>query len=276
MADEIAADPGTFGFLNFEVPWSLGNGITFEANLPLSALEYTAFFDPLHPTTNLHGVLGAFVAESLTSNVIFGAGVDVINGSAGDDLVLTGAQNDTVRLGNGDDILLAGLGNDTAEGGPGNDLMSGGSGDDTLSGNNGSDVVVGNAGNDTLNGDNGDDALIDGLGSDVANGGRGNDLFFAIQPQVLGIVTSPDVDLFNGDAGDDTLVVRLDPNFYAAEETNVQQNFHAGQTFTLASMNLTITGIEHIVLTTDPFLTEVNVGGDLAARLHEADLFGFV
>ena len=276
MADEIAADPGTFGFLNFEVPWSLGNGITFEPNLPLSALEYTAFFDPLHPTTNLHGVLGVFAAESLTSNVIFGAGIDNITVTAGGDLVLTGAQNDTVRLGDGDDILLAGLGNDTAEGGRGNDLMSGGSGDDTLSGNNGSDVVVGNAGNDIMNGDSGNDALIDGLGSDVANGGNGNDLFFAIQPQLLGGSSITDVDFFNGGAGDDTLVVRLDPNFLAAEQTNVQQNFHAGQTFTLASMNLTITGIEHIVLTTDPLLTEVNVDGALAARLHEADLFGFV
>ena len=275
MADEIAADPGTFGFLNFDVPWSLGNGITFEPNLPLSALEYTAFFDPLHPTTNLHGVLGVFAAELLTSNVIFGAGVDSITGTAGDDLVLAGAQNDTVQLANGNDVLLAGTGNDTATGGQGSDLMSGGAGDDTLSGNSGVDVLAGNSGNDTLNGDNGDDALIDGLGSDVANGGSGNDWFFAIQPQLLGGGVT-DVDLFNGGAGNDTLVVRLDQNFLADEQANVQQNFHAGQTFTFTSMNLTVTGIEHIVLTTDPLLTEVNVTGDLAARLHEADLFGFV
>ena len=72
MADEISADPGTFGFLNFDVPWSLGDGTTFVPNLPSSALEQTAFFDPLHPTTNLHGVLGVFAAKSLTSNTIFG------------------------------------------------------------------------------------------------------------------------------------------------------------------------------------------------------------
>jgi Ca2+-binding RTX toxin-like protein len=220
-------------------------------------------------------VLGAFAAESLTSNVIFGTSDNII-GTDGDDLVLAGAGNNTVQLGEGDDVLLAGLGNDTATGGQGSDLMSGGSGNDIMSGNNGVDVVVGNAGNDTLNGDAGNDALIPGLGSDVANGGRGNDLFLAIQPSVLGGDNFTDVDFFNGGAGDDTLVVRMDPNFLGTEQTNVQNNFHAGQTFTLATMNLTVTGIEHIVLTTDPLLTEVNVSGDLAARLHEADLFGFV
>ena len=54
------------------------------------------------------------------------------------------------------------------------------------------------------------------------------------------------------------------------------QNFQAGQSFKFTSMNLTINGIEQIILTTDPVLTEVNVTGELAARLHEADLFGFV
>ena len=273
MADEISADLGTFGFLNFDVPWSLGNGITFVPNLPPDALEQTAFFDPLHPTTNLHGVLGVFAAESLTSNVIFG-GVNPIIGTAGDDLVLAGAGNNQVQLGAGNDVLLAGLGNDVANGGQGSDLMSGGLGNDDLAGDNGSDVLAGNAGNDLMNGGNGDDALIDGLGSDTANGGNGNDWFFAIQPQLLGGGTT-DVDLFNGGAGFDTLVVQLDPNFLAAEQDNVQ-NFNAGQSFTFTSMKLTITGIENIVLTTDPVLTEVNVTGDLAARLHEADLFGFV
>ena len=42
-------------------------------------------------------------------------------------------------------------------------------------------------------------------------------------------------------------------------------------------MNLTITGIERIVLTTEFGFDDVSLpGGDLGARLHEADLFGFV
>jgi RTX calcium-binding nonapeptide repeat (4 copies) len=272
MADEISADPGTFGFLNFDVPWSFGNGIQFVPNLPLSALEQTAFFDPLHPTTNLHGVLGVFAAESLTSNVIFGTA-----GTDGDDLVLAGAGNNQVQLAAGNDVLLAGLGNDAATGGQGSDLMSGGAGDDTLAGNNGSDVLAGNSGNDTLNGDNGNDALIDGLGSDTANGGNGDDWFFAIQPQLLG-GSGGDTDHFNGGAGFDTLVLLLpDAKTLAAVQADVDAHFVSGHPFTFSSMDLTTTGIERIVLTTKFGFDDVPLpGGELGERLHEADLFGLI
>jgi Ca2+-binding RTX toxin-like protein len=277
MADEISADPGTFGFLNFDVPWSFGNGIQFEPNLPDFALEQTAFFDPLHPTTNLHGVLGVFAAESLTSHTIFGdAGDNPIIGTAGDDLVLAGAGNDQVQLGAGNDVLFAGLGNDVANGGQDSDLMSGGSGNDALAGDNGSDVLAGNAGNDLMNGGNGDDALIDGLGSDTANGGNGNDVFLYTQAQILG-GSGTDIDHFDGGAGFDTLALLLTPETLAIEQANVTANFVPGNTFTFSSVNLTVTGIEKIVLTTQFGFDDVALpGGELGARLHEADLFGFV
>jgi hypothetical protein len=277
MADEVSADPGTFGFLNFDVPWSLGDGTTFVPNLPLSALEQTAFFDPLHPTTNLHGVLGVFAAESLTSHTIFGdAGDNPIIGTAGDDLVLAGAGNDQVQLGAGNDVLFAGLGNDIANGGQDSDLMSGGSGNDALAGDNGSDVLAGNAGNDLMNGGNGDDALIDGLGSDTANGGNGNDVFLYTQAQILG-GSGTDIDHFDGGAGFDTLALLLTPETLAIEQANVTANFVPGNTFTFSSVNLTVTGIEKIVLTTQFGFDDVALpGGELGARLHEADLFGFV
>ena len=190
MADEVSADPGTFGFLNFDEPWLLGNGIQFANNLSPFAppIEQQAgFFDPLHATTNLHGVLGVFAAESLTSHTIFrGAADDVITGTTGDDLVLAGAGNDQVSLGRGKDILLGGLGNDVAEGGQDSDLMSGGAGNDRLPGGIGDDVLAGNSGDDWLEGGNGADALIDGLGSDTLFGGAGNDFFFATLAQLLG------------------------------------------------------------------------------------------
>jgi phospholipase/lecithinase/hemolysin len=277
MADEVSADPGTFGFLNFDVPWSLGDGTTFLPNLPFSALEQTAFFDPLHPTTNLHGVLGVFAAESLTSNTIFGdAGNNSIVGTSGDDLVLAGAGNDRVQLGAGNDIVLAGTGDDVANGGQDSDLMSGGAGNDTLSGDNGSDVLAGNAGNDTMNGGNGDDALIDGLGSDTANGGNGNDVFLYTQAQILG-GSGTDIDHFDGGHGFDTLALLVTPETLAVEQANVAANFVPGNTFTFSSVNLTVTGIEKIVLTTQFGFDDVALpGGELGARLHEADLFGFV
>jgi Ca2+-binding RTX toxin-like protein len=262
MADEISADPGTFGFRSLDQPTLLGNGIVvLGPNLNAPPPEQTAFFDFIHPTTNLHGVLAVFAAESLSSHTVFrGGGNDFINGSPGDDLVLAGDGNDQAWLGGGDDVLLGGLGNDLAHGGRGSDLIAGGAGNDRLSGSGGSDVLAGNAGDDTLNGGSGNDALIDGLGSDRLAGGAGNDLFFATQAQLLG-GSGTDTDHFDGGGGFDTLAVLLDPANPA----------------TLSSMHLTTTGIERIVFTTQFGFTDVpRPGGDLGERLHQADLFGLV
>jgi len=277
MAAEVQQDPGTFGFLNFDVPWSSGDGVHFVPNLSLELLDTTAFFDPLHMTTNLHGVLAVFAAESLSSNTIFaGPSNDPITGTQGDDLVLASAGNDTASLARGNDILLAGTGNDTADGGQGNDLMSGGSGDDHLAGGLDSDVLVGNAGNDTLEGGNNNDVLIDGPGNNMLFGGHGDDYFLFTQPQLVGGAAT-DTSHIDGGQGNDTVVVRVDPTLLITEQTNVQNNFHAGQAFAFTTTHLTVTGVEHIVLTTDPHFANVTLpGGDLGPLLHEADLFGFI
>ena len=144
-----------------------------------------------------------------------------------------------------------------------------------LWGGDGSDVLAGNAGDDALNGGAGDDALIDGLGSDMLFGGAGNDWFFATQPRLLG-GGGTDIDHFDGGAGFDTLAVLVDKTSLAAEQAAVA-NFVPGQSFTFNSINLTITGIERIVLTTQFGFDDVPLpGGALGERLHEADLFGFV
>lgn len=279
MADEIAADAGTFGFLSLDEPVLLGDGhgVVFTINPAAPPVEQTAFFDPIHPTTNLHGILGAFSAASLSSHTDFrGGGNDVIIGRHGDDLVLAGAGNDYALLGAGDDILLAGLGNDIADGGAGSDLMAGGAGNDRLSGGAGSGVLAGNAGNDVLDGGAGNDALIDGLGSDLLFGGAGNDWFFATQAQRLG-GSGTDNDYFNGGAGFDTLAVLLDPAILALEQANIAAHFVPGHAFSFNSMDLTITGIERIVLTTEFGFVGVSLpGGDLGERLHQADLFGLI
>jgi hypothetical protein len=279
MADEISADPGTFGFLSLDEPTLLGDGhgVEFTVNPAAPPVQQTAFFDPVHPTTNLHGVLAAFSAASLTSHTDFrGGGNDFIIGSSGDDFVLAGAGNDQAQLGAGNDILFGGLGNDVADGGPGSDLMAGGAGNDRLSGGPGSDVLAGNAGDDWLDGGPGNDALIDGLGSDRLFGGAGNDWFFATQAQLLG-GSGTDTDHFDGGPGFDTLAVLLDPATLAIEQANVAANFVPGHPFTFSSMDLTTTGIERIVLTTEFGFTDVSLpGGELGERLHQADLFGLV
>ncbi|SEP51349.1 Hemolysin-type calcium-binding repeat-containing protein [Rhodospirillales bacterium URHD0017] len=279
MADEVQSDLGTFGLLSLQPEYlSDGHGVPpFILNPAAPPVDQTGFFDFIHMTTNLHGVLGAFAATSLTSTNIFtGDGNDSITGTDGNDLVLAGKGDDNVQLGAGNDTLLAGLGNDTANGGAGNDLMSGGGGDDTLNGNNGSDVLVGNAGNDTMHGGSGNDVLIDGPGNNNLFGSSGDDFFLFTQPQLVG-GSITDASHIDGGQGNDTVVVRVDPTLLTTEQTNVQNNFHAGQAFAFATTHLTVTGVEHIVLTTDPHFADVTLpGGDLGARLHEADLFGFI
>jgi hypothetical protein len=278
MADEIGADPGTFGFLSLDEPTLLGNGIDFTLNPAATApAEQTAFFDPLHPSTNLHGVLAAFSAESLSSLTDFrGGGDDYIVHGSGGDLVLAGAGNDQAWLGGGNDVLLGGLGDDVADGGSGSDLMAGGRGNDQLWGGAGSNVLAGNAGNDTLNGGRNNDALIDGLGSDTLNGRGGDDMFYATQASLLG-GSGGDTDVFRGGAGFDTLALLVDPATLAVEQANVDANFVAGQAFTFGSMNLTTIGIERIVLTTEFGFADVpRAGGALGERLSQADLFGLV
>jgi hypothetical protein len=279
MAHEVSADFGTFGFLSLDQPVLLGDGhgVVFSDNPDAPPVQQAAFFDPEHPTTNLHGVFGAFSAASLTSHTDFrGDGNDFIVGTSHDDFVLAGGGNDHAQLGAGDDIMFCGLGNDVADGGAGSDLVSGGTGDDRLSGGAGTDVLAGNAGNDRLDGGAGNDALIDGLGSDRLFGGAGNDWFFATQAKILG-GNGSDSDYFDGGAGFDTLAVLLDPATLAIEQANVAAHFVAGHAFTFSTMDLTITGIERIVLTTEFGFTDVSLpGGELGERLHQADLFGLI
>lgn len=280
MADEVRADAGTFGFLHFDQPMLLGDGhgVVFSDNPDAPPIQQAAFFDREHPTTNLHGIFGAFSAASLTLHTVFrGDGNDFITGTSRDDLVLSGAGDDRVSLGKGNDILFAGLGNDVADGGKGSDLMAGGAGDDRLSGGKGSDVLAGNAGDDRLDGGAGNDALIDGLGSDRLFGGDGNDWFFATHPQILE-GSGTDSDRFYGGAGFDTLVLLL-PDQEALDDfqADVDAHFDPGHAFTFAGMDLTIVGVERIVLTTQFGFTDVTLpGGNLGERLQQADMFGLI
>lgn len=281
MADEVIADYGTFGFLSLDQPVLLGDGhgVVFSPNPDAPQnIQQVAFFDPEHPTTNLHGVLGAFSAASLASHTVFrGDGNNFIDGTSHDDLVLSGAGHDRVRLGSGDDILFAGLGNDVADGGRGSDLMAGGAGNDRLSGGKGSDVVAGNAGDDWLEGGAGRDALIDGLGSDRLFGGGGNDWFFATHAQILGGSVN-DTDRFYGGSGFDTLALLLpDQSTLDDVQADVAANFVPGHAFTFAGLGLTIIGIEQIVLTAQFGFTDVlQPGGTLGERLQQANLFGLI
>ncbi|MEL7256481.1 MAG: choice-of-anchor I family protein [Pseudomonadota bacterium] len=104
---------------------------------------------------------------------------DDIEGTKGDDQIITFGGRDTINANDGDDFVLAGRGRD---------WVSGGEGDD---------IIFGNRGNDTLYGDEGEDFINGGRGRDIINGGADNDILVGGR--------SADEFIFEGDFGDDVI-----------------------------------------------------------------------
>jgi Ca2+-binding RTX toxin-like protein len=131
-------------------------------------------------------------------------GINVINGGAGNDVLVTPTTREILNGDAGNDTLaggqsaLGGDGNDViirsggANGGAGNDriigsdadpgesantgtLLRGGPGDDTITGGSGGDSIFGNSGNDSITGGRGDDEISGGPGNDTIYGNSGND-----------------------------------------------------------------------------------------------------
>ncbi len=97
----------------------------------------------------------------------------IVNGGAGDDIIMTGGGNDSVLGGDGNDVIAGGNGNDTLDGGAGDDRLNGMKGDDSLLGGDGNDLMLGDAGRDQLFGQAGNDTLEGGADADTLNGGDG-------------------------------------------------------------------------------------------------------
>ncbi|MEM7506384.1 MAG: SGNH/GDSL hydrolase family protein [Pseudomonadota bacterium] len=287
LAKEIEADPSAFGFIgDFSESIFLGfgsnpgivpdgqGGLTpfFPANNTLGEFDndQIAFIDLLHPTTATHGIIGAFQAESLTNEVIFGEETgDTIASGGGDDLVFSTAGDDLIIAGFGDDIGLGGLGNDELRGFIGNDILNGGSGDDLLKGQAGDDILAGGQGNDTLLGGADSDVFVDGLGSDRAIGASGDDAFFYTEAALIGGTTGEDADVFLGGVGSDTLFLVLSDETEALVQAELVDGARV-QNF--ASIGLQTISIENIV-----FLDERSDFAEQGfVRLDEADLWGVI
>jgi serralysin len=157
------------------------------------------------PGGEIRGQLIAIADDN--DNVVDGtAGNDLLPGLGGNDIIRGFAGDDTLQGGDGNDTLLAGLGNDTLEGGDGNDFLSGGPGDDNINTGPGDDVVLGGAGNDRIGGMAGRDIVMAGAGDDfiawndptgdVVFGGRGNDTILG------GDIAADEI---HGGAGDDLI-----------------------------------------------------------------------
>ena len=144
--------------------------------------------------------------DSLTG----GLGTDSLLGGAGDDTLEGGDGNDTLKGGADNDSLVGDAGADSLLGGVGNDTLLGGLDDDTLLGGAGDDSLIGDSGTDSLRGGHGNDTLDGGTGADVLMAGAGDDtLIFHLDTDQTGY------DSYNGDAGQDHLVINLTSAQYA-------------------------------------------------------------
>ena len=154
------------------------------------------------------------------------AGNDVINGTAGADVIVAGAGNDTINGRGGNDRICGDAGVDTINGGSGNDFVLGGSAADVINGGSGNDTLVGNPGagsnddgGDTINGGSGDDFIDGWFGDDVLSGGPGDDQL-------------------RGEAGNDTVTYAASPAGVNANLTTNTASGEGSDTFVLVE-NLT-------------------------------------
>ncbi len=105
-----------------------------------------------------------------------GDGSDVIYGDGGNDRILGGNHGDVIYGGAGNDVVYGGAGNDVVNAEGGNDVVYGGDDNDTINGGSGTDVIYGDKGNDILSGEGDADVIDGGVGDDIISGGDGNDV----------------------------------------------------------------------------------------------------
>lgn len=151
--------------------------------------------------SDINAYLNADSGQSQPTGTPF---VNVLNGGAGEDLLLGGILSDELWGGIGADILIGGEGADLMGGdhgvtnpfpNDGNDQLFGGAGDDELQGNGGIDLLYGGSGADRMWGNAGRDKLLGGDGMDTLAGDDGG---FGDHP-------TDAADELYGEAGDDEL-----------------------------------------------------------------------
>ena len=129
---------------------------------------------------NIHAGAGIDIAQiigdqGVTLNLTQ-AEIEIVQGGAGNDVLIGGGRSSVfIRGGGGDDILIGGAANDALSGEDGNDLIDGGAGNDLIRGQRGQDALLGGAGNDIADGGLDDDRISGGTGNDVLKGSQGDD-----------------------------------------------------------------------------------------------------
>ena len=206
-------------------------GITAEGNSTYNGLDGTG-------TVN-GAATGAFNVIVHVNPTHVGSGAaNILNGTAGDDYIVSLSGNDTVDAGGGRDMVAGGDDNDSLSGGDGDDDIYGEHGNDSLFGGNGADVLLGGIGNDALDGGNGDDTLFGGAGSDRLYSGLGDDEVFGEADNDV-LYSSAGTDLFDGGAGNDII-------YFTAEAIGATINLNNSALNAGSALGDTLVSVERI------------------------------
>ncbi len=268
---EIEVDFTSFGFRTIDdqvlLPDITGDNIEeFNPAVAGIPLDQIGFFDSVHPTTEMHGIIAAFQAESLTSEVFVGSdGSDVRLFGHRDDLALGGGSGDILLLRGGDDNALGGLGDDLIVGGYGNDLAAGGAGADKIVGSWGNDILVDGDGDDLTAGGRGNNLIIDGQGDDRHRGGTGDDTFVFTEGALMGRAEDS-ANLIQGGGGFDRLILRV------TDATSVETTV-SGRWTVYEDLGLRIRGIEEVIVVEG---TDLSQEAFYDGQFATADLWNFI
>lgn len=178
-----------------------GNAQAIDHIFASQALAINAVVDAVHTNT----VIGNPNSDHDPVLALFNVGVQLLNGTLGNDVLIGSDGNDIINGGNRDDILEGAGGNDVLNGGNGVDVISGGDGNDAIFGGNGSDTIDGGRGNDTVEGGTGNDIIAGGIGNDGIAGGVGNDTIDGGDGNDI-IDAGVGNDIVMGGAGDDMVI----------------------------------------------------------------------
>lgn len=144
-------------------------------------LQITGLADPTHENPVLQA-LSALVERA--AGYIRYNGLDhvTIQGTDGDDHIISGGGDDAVWGGAGNDRIEAGYGVDSISGGAGDDIITSAGTDigavTVMKGESGNDVIVDGTGMSLIFGGDGKDYLVSGLDDGEIRGGQGDDFIF--------------------------------------------------------------------------------------------------
>jgi len=174
----LISNSTTFEATTFVVPTT---SLTINAGDGDDTVSFTSADDSLVPndssnvnsqTVIINGDAGndILVGSSFNDVMNGGAGNDVVNGRAGNDTLGGDADNDTLLGGGGADNLFGGDGADRIKGQGGTDSVGGGAGDDTIEGGAGTSSLREEGNVDLTIRSSGDAIILEGLGTDLITG----------------------------------------------------------------------------------------------------------